>query len=152
MAKFTINGMDEISASFEQLANITDEDKSSVLMAGAEVLQERQTQKIIDMFRQRTGDLAKSISVQLKGSGEDFHAYIFPKGKHRGSSLGRRMKKGRSSGKYSGTNAEIAYILNYGSPRINATHWLDIANEEAEPEVIAAEQDAWNSMLEQKGL
>ena len=152
MAKFTFNGMDEISASFEQLANITDEDKSSVLMAGAEVLQERQTQKIMDMFRQRTGDLAKSISVQLKGAGEDFHAYIFPKGKHRGSSMGRRMKKGRSSGKYSGTNSEVAYVLNYGSPRIDATHWLEIANEEAEAEVIAAEQDAWNSMLEQKGL
>lgn len=152
MAKFTFNGMDEISASFEQLANITDEDKSSVLMAGAEVLQERQTQKIMDMFRQRTGDLAKSISVQLKGAGEDFHAYIFPKGKHRGSSMGRRMKKGRSSGKYSGTNSEVAYILNYGSPRIAATHWLEIANEEAESEVTAAEQDAWNAMVKQKGL
>ena len=104
------------------------------------------------MFRQRTGDLAKSISVELKGAGEDFHAYIFPKGKHRGSSTGKRMKKGRSSGKYSGTNAEVAYILNYGSPRINATHWLEIANEEAESEVITAEQEAWNGLLEKKGL
>jgi hypothetical protein len=152
MAKFTFNGIDEISASFEQLAQITDEDKASVLMPAAELLKERQTQKIIDMFRQRTGDLAKSIAVELKGAGEDFHAYIFPKGKHRGSSTGKRMKKGRSSGKYSGTNAEVAYILNYGSPRINATHWLEIANEEAESEVIAAEQEAWNGLLEKKGL
>lgn len=152
MAKFTFNGIDEISASFEQLAQITDDDKASVLMPAAELLKERQTQKIIDMFRQRTGDLAKSIAVELKGAGEDFHAYIFPKGKHRGSSTGKRMKKGRSSGKYSGTNAEVAYILNYGSPRINATHWLENANEEAESEVIAAGQNAWNSLLEQKGL
>lgn len=152
MAKFTFNGMDEISASFEQLAQITDDDKASVLMPAAELLKERQTQKIIDMFRQRTGDLAKSIAVELKGAGEDFHAYIFPKGKHRGSSTGKRMKKGRSSGKYSGTNAEVAYIHNYGSPRINATHWLEIANEEAESEVITAEQEAWNGLLEKKGL
>lgn len=152
MAKFTFNGMDEISASFEQLAQISDDDKASVLMPAAELLKERQTQKIIDMFRQRTGDLAKSIAVELKGAGEDFHAYIFPKGKHRGSSTGKRTKKGRSSGKYSGTNAEVAYILNYGSPRISATHWLENANEEAESEVMAVEQDAWNSLLEKKGL
>ena len=152
MAKFTFNGMDEISASFEQLAQISDDDKASVLMPAAELLKERQTQKIIDMFRQRTGDLAKSIAVELKGEGEDFHAYIFPKGKHRGSSTGKRTKKGRSSGKYSGTNAEVAYILNYGSPRISATHWLENANEEAESEVMAVEQDAWNSLLEKKGL
>ena len=152
MAKFTFNGMDEISASFEQLAQISDDDKASVLMPAAELLKDRQTQKIMDMFRQRTGDLAKSIAVELKGAGEDFHAYIFPKGKHRGSSTGKRMKKGRSSGKYSGTNAEVAYILNYGSPRINATHWLENANEEAESEIMAVEQDAWNSLLEKKGL
>lgn len=152
MAKFTFNGMDEISASFEQLAQISDDDKASVLMPAAELLKERQTQKIIDMFRQRTGDLAKSIAVELKGAGEDFYAYIFPKGKHRGSSTGKRMKKGRSSGKYSGTNAEVAYILNYGSPRINATHWLENANDEAESEIMAVEQDAWNSLLEKKGL
>lgn len=152
MAKFTFNGMDEISASFEQLAQITDDDKASVLMPAAELLKERQMQKIIDMFRQPTGDLAKSIAIELKGAGEDFHAYIFPKGKHRGSSTGKRMKKGRSSGKYSGTNAEVAYILNYGSPRINATHWLEIANEEATDKVTAAEQEAWNGLLERKGL
>ena len=152
MAKFTFNGMDEISASFEQLAKISDEDKASVLMPAAGILKERQVNKIVQMFRQRTGDLAKSITIELKGAGEDFHAYIFPKGKHGRSSTGRRMKKGRSSGRYSGTNAEVAYILNYGSPRISATHWLEHANEEAESEVIAAEQDAWNSLLEQKGL
>ena len=155
MAKFTFNGMDEISASFEQLANITDEDKASVLSPAAEILKERQVQKIVQMFRQRTGDLAKSITVELKGAGEDFHAYIFPKGKHRGSSTGRRKRRnGRagSNGKYSGTNAEVAYILNYGSPRIDATHWLEIANEEAEDEVIAAEQEAWSGVLDKKGL
>lgn len=153
MAKFTFNGMDEISASFEQLANITDEDKASVLTPAAEILKERQVQKILQMFRQRTGDLAKSITVELKGAGEDFYAYIFPKGKHRGSSTGKRKRKnGRSNGKYSGSNAEVAYILNYGSPRIDATHWLEIANEEAEDEVIAAEQEAWDGVLTEKGL
>ena len=152
MAKFTINGMDENAASFEQLSHITDSDKVPILTAGAEVLKKFQVEKIKDYFAQRTGDLAKSISYQIKGSGEDLHAYVTPKGKHSGSSTGKRKGKRRSNGKYSGTNAEVAYILNYGSPRISATHWLENANEEAEEEVMESMQSSWNEMLESKGL
>lgn len=153
MAKFIINGMDEISASFEQLANITDEDKLSVLMPAARLLMQRQKEKIIELFTQRTGDLAKSLTVQQKSDDSGPVAVIYLKGKHRGSSTGKRKRKnGRSNGKYSGTNAEVGYILNYGSPRIGATHWLDNANDEAQDEVMGAMQEAWNDVLESKGL
>lgn len=153
MAKFSFNGMDEISASFEQLSRLTDDDKLSVIMPAAQLLLQRQKEKILSLFKQRTGDLANSLTIE-KRSGEDgVFAYIFPKGKHRGSSTGKRKRKnGRSNGKYSGTNAEVAYILEYGSPRISATHWLENANEEAEEEVISAQQAAWDDLLTKKGL
>jgi hypothetical protein len=152
MAKFSFNGMDEISASFEQLANLTDEDKMSVIMPGAKVLLQRQREKIESLFVQRTGDLANSLTIEEKSGENGPYAWIFPKGKHRGSSTGKRKGKRRSNGKYSGTNAEVAYILEYGSPRINATHWLENANEEAEDEVIAAQQEAWSDLITKKGL
>ena len=153
MAKFSFNGMDEISASFEQLANLTDEDKMSVIMPAANILLDRQRDKILSLFKQHTGDLADSLTIEERSSDDGVFAYIFPKGKHRGSSTGKRKRKnGRSNGKYSGTNAEVAYILEYGSPRISATHWLENANEEAEPEVVAAEQEAWNNLVSRKGL
>ena len=57
MAKFAFNGMDEISASFDQLANITDEDRLSVIMPAAKLLVQRQKEKIVQLFQQRTGDL-----------------------------------------------------------------------------------------------
>ena len=152
MAKFSFNGMDEISASFEQLANLTDEDKMSVIMPGAKVLLQRQREKIESLFVQRTGDLANSLTIEEKSGENGPYAWIFPKGKHRGSSTGKRKGKRRSNGKYSGTNAEVAYILEYGSPRISATHWLENANEEAEDEVIAAQQEAWNDLATKKGL
>ena len=153
MAKFSFNGMDEISASFEQLANITDEDKMSVIMPAARLLLQRQKEKILSLFTQRTGDLANSLTIEERSGDDGIFAYIFPKGKHRGSSTGKRKRKnGRSNGKYSGTNSEVAWILNFGSPRITATHWLENANEEAEDEVIAAQQDAWNDLLAKKGL
>lgn len=152
MAKFNFNGMDEISASFEQLARLTDDDKMSVIMPGAQLLLQRQREKILSLFTQRTGDLADSLTIEKRSGDDGVFAYIFLKGKHRGSSTGKRRGKRRSNGKYSGTNEEIGYILNYGSPRISATHWLENANEEAEEEVIAAEQEAWNDLVTKKGL
>ena len=153
MAKFSFNGMDEISASFKQLTNITDEDKMSVLMPAARFLLGRQRDKILSLFTQHTGDLANSLTIEEKSDDSGVFAYIFPKGKHRGSSTGKRRSKRRSNGKYSGTNAEVAYILEYGSPRISPPfHWMENANEEAEDEVIEIQQEAWNEMLTKKGL
>ena len=153
MAKFSFNGMDEISASFEQLANLTDEDRLSVIMPAAQLLVERQKAKIVELFQQRTGDLKDSIKIKVKDDGDGSYAYISPEGKHRGSSTGKRKGKRRSNGKYSGTNAEVAYILEYGSPRISPPfHWLEKANEEAEDEVIASQQEAWNDLVSKKGL
>ena len=153
MAKFSFNGMDEISASFERLANITDEDKIGVIMPAAKLLVERQKAKIVELFHQRTGNLHDSIKIDVKDDGDGSYAYITPKGKHAGSGTGKRKRKnGRSNGRYSGTNAEVAYILNYGSPRIAATHWLENANEEAESEVMETMQNAWNDVIETKEL
>ena len=153
MAKFSFNGMDELSASFEQLSHLTDEDKMSVIMPAAKLLVERQRQKIKQLFKQRTGDLADSLTIQEKSDEDGAYAHIYLKGKHRGSGTGKRKRKnGRSNGRYSGTNAEVGWILEHGSPRITARHWMESANEEAEDEVISAEQAAWDALMTKKGL
>lgn len=152
MGKFSFNGVDELSASFEQLSQLTDDDKISIIMPAAELLVERQRQMIERLFKQRTGDLAKSLSVQKKTGEDGVYAHIYLKGKHRGSSTGKRKGKRRSNGHYSGTNAEIGYILEHGSPRIAARHWMENANEEAEDEVVAAQQTAWDDLVTKKGL
>lgn len=152
MAQFTFNGMDEIVASFDQLANLTDEDKMSVIMPAARLLLERQKQKIRTIFRQITGALAESLTIEERSDEDGAYAYISPKGKHPKSTTGKRKGKRRSNGSYSGTNAEVAYILEYGSARIAATHWMENTNEEAEGEVIGAQQAAWNDLITKKGL
>ena len=152
MAGFSFNGLDEISASFEQLARLTDDDKLSILSPSAQILLQRQKEKIAQIFRRRTGDLENSLVIEQRQSDDGPSLYIYPKGKHRGSSTGKRKGKRRSNGKYSGTNAEVAYILNYGSPRIAATHWLENANDEAEAEVVASQQAAWDELVAMKGL
>lgn len=153
MAKFSFNGADDLAASFEQLANLTDEDKMGIIMPAARLLLEKQREKIKQLFTQRTGDLTDSLAIQEKSDDDGVYANIYLKGKHSGSGTGKRKRKnGRSNGKYSGSNAEIGYILNFGSPRIAATHWLENANEEAEEEVVETMQSAWNDILDTKGF
>lgn len=152
MAKFSFNGVDSLEASFEQLAALSSEEKLSILMPSAQLLLRRQKEKIRQLFRRRTGDLEASLTLEVKEGEESPSVVIYPKGKHRNSFTGKRMKDGKSRGKYSGTNAEIAYILNYGSPRIAATHWLENANEEAADDIIAAQQTAWDELVTEKGL
>jgi hypothetical protein len=152
MAKFSFNGLDEISASFEQLAQLTDEEKISILTPSAQLLLKRQKEKIAKTFKRRTGDLENSLAITQQENDGNPSLFITPTGKHRGSSTGKRKGKRRSNGKYSGTNAEVAYILEYGSPRIAATHWMENANEEAADEVTASQQDAWNDLVTKKGL
>lgn len=152
MAKFSFNGLDELSASLEQLAQLSDDEKVSILMPSAQLLLQRQKKKIAQLFKRRTGDLEASLSISQQNSDLGPSLYIAPTGKHRGSSTGKRKGKRRSNGKYSGTNAEVAYILEFGSPRIAATHWLENANEEAEAEVMEAQQAAWDDLVTKKGL
>lgn len=152
MGKFTFNGVDELAASFEALSQLSDEDKMSVIMPAAKLLVERQREMIQRLFKQRTGDLANSLTIQEKSDEDGVYAHIYLKGKHKGSSTGKRKGKRRSNGRYSGTNSEIGYILEYGSPRIAARHWMENANEEAENEVVAAQQAAWDDLVTKKGL
>lgn len=152
MAKFSFNGVDSLEASFEQLAQLSSEEKLSILMPSAELLLERQKEKIRKLFKRRTGDLENSLKIEVKKSEDGPYILISPNGKHRGSFEGKRRGKRRSNGHYYATNAEIAAILEYGSPRIAATHWLENANEESEEDVIASQQEAFNELLEKKGL
>lgn len=156
MAKFSFNGIDELEISLEQLARLTDEDKWSILEAGANVLKAAQESKLLTLFRQHTGVLAASLKISRKNGDSGVVARIAPAGQHPGSSTGKRMKntaKGRrSSGSYDGSNAEIAYILEYGSPRIAPRHWMETANEEADEERAAAMEAAWDELLKSKGL
>lgn len=153
MAKFKFDGIDYISASFEQLSNISDEEKMRVIQPAAEFLKKTYENVIVSKFRQISGALADSITIEQRSDDNGAYAHVFPKGKHPGSGTGKRKRRnGRSNGKYSGTNAEVAYILNYGSPRIAATHWLENANDEAEEKIVAIQQEAWDELITEKGL
>lgn len=151
MAKFIFNGVDTISAKFEELARLTDEEKMSIIRPSAELLLERQRKKLLETFRKFTGDLSNALTISKRKGPDGPYMHIYFKGEHRSSSTGKRKHR-HPNGPYSGTNAEIAYILEFGSPRIPASHWMEEVEDETVDELAAIQQTAWDELLTKKGL
>lgn len=152
MAKFKFNGIDDLQADLEQVAQIDDDTKWRILSAGADVVKTYQQQSILDNFKQRTYQLFGSIKVKRKVSGGEIKAVISPQGKRTRASIGIRRYQGHRNGSYQGTNAEVAYILEFGSPRIKARHWMEKANEASTDETNKAMMDVWDMFLRSHNL
>lgn len=147
MAKFSTRGVDELILSLEQLATTPEETQYSILEAGASALIPRWKETLQSM--KRTGQLIESVKAARK-KGETPIVAITPKGKRKGAYTGQRKTHG--GGTYQGTNAEVAYVLEYGTPRMAATHWMETTNEEASDEVVAAEAAVWDDYLKSLNL
>lgn len=147
MAKFSTRGVYELILSLEQLATTPEETQYSILEAGASALIPRWKETLQSM--KRTGQLIESVKAARK-KGETPIVAITPKGKRKGAYTGQRKTHG--GGTYQGTNAEVAYVLEYGTPRMAATHWMETTNEEASDEVVAAEAAVWDDYLKSLNL
>lgn len=146
MAKFIVNGMDTLEHSFQDLATLTDEQRGRILQAGAEAIKAGQVD-YLTQHHKRTGDLAASIQIKNDNS----TAEVKPKGKKHKRSGGVRRSKHHGAAK-SSTNAEIAYYLAFGTPRMAATHWDEYANEASAEKTTQAMAAAWDEILTEKGL
>ncbi len=150
MAKFTPRIDPALTGSLETLETMDEESRWSILLAGAEALAQTIKEAILQRFKQHTGDLADSLKITEKTGANGSLAHVAPAGKHSRSSTGKRRPKGK--GVFHGTNAEILYVLNYGSARISATHVFDDALDASEEAVTAAMQEAFNQYLDKLGL
>lgn len=152
MATFSSNGADSLSASFEQLATLSDDDKYGILDAGAAEYIRAMKDTLQTLGAVASGRLMNSIKGVHKAGKDGPIVRIGPTGS-RGKGGGKRKKKnGKSHGSYQGTNAEVGYYLEYGTPRMGARHWMETANEEAESPGVAAMQAAWDKHVTECGL
>lgn len=174
MAKFSCDfsaysGADlDASASLSAFNGITADDLLSILRPAAERLAEFCRTAILRRFKRRTGSLADSFKLTEFGLDRGYMDLseagitVGPKGKHKGSSRAARSRAGSPNKKYakhnrkakktSISNAELGYLLEYGTPRIAATHWMESANEEIESEIQDVVESGFNEFLERKGL
>lgn len=149
-------------------AELSIDDLMAVLRPAAEKLKAHYRAVILKRFKRRTGSLADSIKLDERSLSREYmdsnSAVIFvgPAGKHKNSKRGPRSRKGSPTAKYakhnrkasatSLSNAELGYLLEYGTPRIDATHWMESANEEIEEELQTEIDENFTQLLKDKGV
>ena len=122
-----IEGLDRVEVSFASLAALSEDEIWGMIEPAAETLKTRMQESIDRLFRARSGSLRASIEVRRKKAREGaVYALVGPNDKkHPKSTQGKRKRrgpKGGGGGSYAGTNAEVGWILEYGSARIPARH------------------------------
>ena len=157
MMNFHIDGLDRLSVSYASLSQISEDDLWAIIEPAANTLKERMRESITGLFRQVSGSLRESIEVRRKLSrGGAVYALVGPNDKkHPKSSTGKRKSRGPrggGGGSYAGTNAEVGWILEYGSSRIPARHWMEQAVTSTEEELIGQLETGFNAACEAVGL
>lgn len=153
MAKLDVQGFDAFSADLEAAKNLTEDEQFKILEAGGEVVKTAMRSKLSELGLRATGRLAESIEIVRKVE-ETPYVLIEPKGKHhsyRGrDEQGRRGKGGRKTA----TAGEVGFVFEYGaaSRHIPAYHWMEKAVEGSTEETTVAMQNAFNAVLDEKGV
>lgn len=154
-----IDGLDRLNVSFITLSMLTDDDVWGIIEPAAIMLRDKMQAVILRLFRQRTGSLYDSITIERlrerEARGGAIYARIGPNQKpHAKSTTGKRKPRaqGGGGGHYDGTNAEVGWILEYGSVRIPAKHWMETACDEAEGYLYQLMAERFDRTLEAAGL
>lgn len=172
MAKFKFEFPDYSGGYFagsdSYLSGLSSEEILSILRPAASALVQHYKDTISSLFKQRTGSLAASIVAEEFGldraymDSSEASIIVRPKGKHEKSMRSARSRKGKTGAKYakhnrtakstSISNAELGYLLEVGTQRISATHWMENANEEISDTLQTMIEEEFNKVLESKGM
>lgn len=133
MARFDTSGIDGILEEMDRAGMLVGETADSMLMAGAQVVSEEWRRAAEEAGLRDTGDMLKSIGYPRapKTAGDIRSIDIYPQGKDR-----RGIR-----------NAEKAFVNHYGTSRIKATHFIDVADERSGPRVQKAFEDIWDKAM-----
>lgn len=157
MAQWRVDGLDRVQASLYELGQLSDDQIWAIIEPGAELLKNKMQEVILRMFRQISGSLHNSIEIKQKiDKAGVISALVGPnQKKHPNSSKAKRrrnIEKDSGGGSYAGTNAEVGWILEYGSARIDGYHWMETSVDEVEEELYQTLEQGFNEAIEAAGL
>lgn len=140
MAKLSVNGLDDLMLSLEEIAAIPDDVAAAMLDAEAQVVEEAQIAEGRTMGVYDTGQTLASIRRGKMKKGRDGAraVYVTPTGTN---------DKGER-------NATVAFVNEYGVPRrgIPARPFIATANEKAADPAVAEAEKIYDEFLKEKGL
>ncbi len=134
MAQFSTDGIDSIAEEMAWMGEAAGEVADEMLLAGAEEVK-RAWQETAERHGYReTGDMIESIRADKapKSDANDVRRIsVYPRGEDR---------KGVR-------NAEKAFLLHYGTSKIHGSHWVDEADQDADPMVQDVFEKIWDRHL-----
>lgn len=141
MAEFRAVGLDELALSLQEIAEIPEDVQDEMLEAQGAVVARAQRESAQRYGIQRTGTLIRSIKagkVKLDKHGSRV-LYVTP--------TGSRVRGGKKT-----TNAEIAFLNEYGTRRQKARPFMRDANERSAEAATQAAADIYYRWQDSRGL
>lgn len=140
------------------------DDLLEVLRPAALKLRDYYREALSTIVHRRSGELADSIEIEddyFLSTGEAT-IRVAPYGKHGKGKRTRKSRRGSTDARYAKhdrdpkanalSNQELAYYLEYGTPRMAARHWLETTNEAVEDEIQSMIEAEFDELLKRKGL
>lgn len=143
MARFNIQGLDAFEADLRNARNLTESEQRTILAAGGDVLKSWMQRKITSLGLVLSGMLRDSIKVFQRSDMGRPVVEVYPSGKHHVTGTARAVNA-----------SEVGFVLEYGVPsrHIRPYHWMESAALESAEETTAAMQEAFNEVLDAKGV
>lgn len=150
MARFKVTGLDSLIEQMKNLGELKGDVANRMLMAGAEEVRKAWQKAARTHGHVLTEQMIDSIGYARTPTeiGGVKSIDIYPLG-HSTYTESRGVRKPR---KKTVRNAEIAFILHYGTSSRPGSRWVDTADELSEAPVQAAMEAIWNEYLKEKGL
>lgn len=138
MARFDASGIDDIVKQMAELGELAGEVADEMLLAGAAEVAEGWKQAAEQYGLKDTGDMINSIGHgrTRKAAGGLRTIDVYPRGNDR---------KGVR-------NAEKAAVLHYGTSSIQATRWVDRAEQIGAEPAEKAMREVWEKELRRRGM
>jgi len=155
MAEFKIDGFDRLQVSIADMAMTPPETVlTEVILPAAEAMVEAMCDSINSYGLILSRWLLGSIKILTRYAGaKGVWADVGPdQGRHPKSTQGLRKPRaqGGRGGHYSGTNAEVGFILEYGTSRIPAYHWMEQAVRNVTDDIYDLMASGWYAILERR--
>lgn len=141
MAEFKAVGLDELALSLQEIAEIPEVIQDEMLRAQGDIVAQAQRESAQRYGIQRTGTLIRSIKpgkVKLDKHGNRV-LYVTP--------VGSRVRGGKKT-----TNAEIAFLNEYGTRGQRARPFMRDANERSAEAATQAAADIYYRWQDSRGL
>lgn len=133
MAKFRIEGADQLIKDYRKYGTNGEAAAIAIVQAAADEVVGQWQDSATRFGHVDTGAMIRGIkATTASADGNGIASEVYPRGKD---------KRGTR-------NATKAFILNYGSSKIRPSHWVEAANESAEPVVTGMMESMWASFME----